>query len=542
MAPACGFSRRHRRRLVCAVGMGADVLDSRVFAAGIQLERGAGWSVYGQHSSHRRLDCDCRDGDDPFPAVYGQPPSRCVAPRGRHRAGDYPLHHRLLDPRSGCLQTDVLDFHPGDLLLHRPMFRVAQQSGSLLHAQHVHCGISSGGERVELDRGPFHGGSAERLVRRPARKRCGIPALRHAGARPQRILGRVSSMARFAHHHRGSEARDRLHQGLVALRLAGMGRTSMDRRWLPLNALRAFEGVAQHLSFTAAANALLISQSALSRHVIALEKLIGVQLFERRPHALVLTKAGQHLLTAVMKSFDRLEFALDDIRNDGASPMRTLRVQMPPTFAAHLAVPILRDFRRAAPDVEIDLVSPYGVGPPLNEVDVAVVYSKPTVTDLVRDLLWPVRQSVLCHPTVAERNKGKSLAEFIESNELIHVRLSDLPRHYLWTQFARQTGLNAVNVERGLVFDTALLAVQYALSGEGVALIDNYLFGDYIRSGRLIRPFENILDDGYGYYLITHPEGLGDTAIALFRSWLIERFGSASGAAPPSIHLAVSNE
>jgi DNA-binding transcriptional LysR family regulator len=215
----------------------------------------------------------------------------------------------------------------------------------------------------------------------------------------------------------------------------------MDRRWLPLNALRAFEGVAQHLSFTAAANALLISQSALSRHVIALEKLIGVQLFERRPHALVLTKAGQHLLTAVMKSFDRLEFALDDIRNDGTSPMRTLRVQMPPTFAAHLAVPILRDFRHAAPDVEIDLVSPYGVGPPLNEVDVAVVYSKPTVTDLVRDLLWPVRQSVLCHPTVAERNKGKSLAEFIESNELIHVRLSDLPRHYLWTQFARQTGL-----------------------------------------------------------------------------------------------------
>ena len=321
-----------------------------------------------------------------------------------------------------------------------------------------------------------------------------------------------------------------------------MGRTSMDRRWLPLNALRAFEGVAQHLSFTAAANALLISQSALSRHVIALEKLIGVQLFERRPHALVLTKAGQHLLTAVMKSFDRLEFALDDIRNDGVSPLRTLRVQMPPTFAAHLAVPILRDFRHAAPDVEIDLVSPYGVGPPLNEVDVAVVYSKPTVTDLVRDLLWPVRQSVLCHPTVAERNKGKSLAEFIESNELIHVRLSDLPRHYLWTQFARQTGLNAVNVERGLVFDTALLAVQYALSGEGVALIDNYLFGDYIRSGRLIRPFDEVLDDGFGYYLVTHPEGLGDTAIALFRSWLIDRFGNTTGATAPNLHLAVSNE
>jgi DNA-binding transcriptional LysR family regulator len=321
-----------------------------------------------------------------------------------------------------------------------------------------------------------------------------------------------------------------------------MAKTIIDRRWLPLNALRAFEGVAKHLSFTAAANALLISQSALSRHVIALEKLIGAQLFERRPHALVLTKAGQLLLPAVMKSFDRLEYALDDIRNEGATTIRTLRVQMPPSFAVHLAVPILRDFRRAAAEVEIDLVSPYGVGPPPSDVDVAVVYSQPTVTDLVTDLLWPVRLSMLCHPGVAARHEGKSLAEFVESNELVHVRIADLPRHHCWSQFARHAGLNSLNVERGLVFDTAVLAVQYALSGEGIALVDTYLFGDYIRTGRLVRPFDNSFDDGFGYYLTTHPEALSDTAIALFRSWLIERFGTSPGTASSPIHLAVSNE
>ena len=103
-----------------------------------------------------------------------------------------------------------------------------------------------------------------------------------------------------------------------------MSDSPIDRRWLPLNALRAFEGVAKHGSFTAAANALLISQSALSRHVIALEKLLGQQLFERRPHALVLTKAGHYLLPAIMKSFDRLEYALDDLRNEGAPTARTL--------------------------------------------------------------------------------------------------------------------------------------------------------------------------------------------------------------------------
>jgi DNA-binding transcriptional LysR family regulator len=323
-----------------------------------------------------------------------------------------------------------------------------------------------------------------------------------------------------------------------------MTKAHIDRRWLPLNALRAFEGVAQHLSFTAAANALLISQSALSRHVIALEKLIGAQLFERRPHALVLTKAGQLLLPAVVKSFDRLEYAIDDIRNETASAVRTLRVQMPPSFAVHLAVPILRDFRRAAAEVEIDLVSPYGVGPPLGDVDVAVVYSKPMVTDLVRDLLWPVRLSMLCHPSVAARYAGKPLSEFIAANELVHVRIADLPRHHLWLQFVRQAGLHSLNVERGLVFDTAVLAVQYALSGEGIALVDNYLFRDTIRSGRLVKPFDNILDDGFGYYLITHPEALSDTAIALFRSWLIERFGTGTDAdaAAPAMHLAVSNE
>jgi DNA-binding transcriptional LysR family regulator len=279
----------------------------------------------------------------------------------------------------------------------------------------------------------------------------------------------------------------------------------------------------------------------LSRHVIALEKLIGTQLFERKPHALVLTKAGQHLLPAVMKSFDRLEYALDDIRNDGSTTLRTLRVQMPPSFAVHLAVPILRDFRRAAAEVEIDLVSPSGVGPPPSDVDVAVVYSKPTVTDMVADLLWPVRLSLLCHPNVAARHAGKGLAEFIESNELVHVRISDQPRHHLWTQFVRHANLGSVNVERGLVFDTAVLAVQYALSGEGVVLLDNYLFDDYVRTGQLLKPFDSSVDDGYGYYLLTHPEALSDTAIAMFRSWLIERFGTGGGGHAGNLHLAISN-
>lgn len=66
----------------------------------------------------------------------------------------------------------------------------------------------------------------------------------------------------------------------------------------------------------------------------------------------------------------------------------------------------------------------------------------------------------------------------------------------------------------------------------------------------MVSPFDESLDDGFGYYLTTHPEALSDTAVALFRSWLIERFGTganapgglATGGAPPGVHLAVSNE
>jgi DNA-binding transcriptional LysR family regulator len=185
------------------------------------------------------------------------------------------------------------------------------------------------------------------------------------------------------------------------------------------------------------------------------------------------------------------------------------------------------------------------VGLPLGDVDVAVVYSKPTVSDLVTDLLWPVRLTLLCHPDIAAAQRGKDLAAFIESNEIVHVRIADVPRHHRWLQFVRHNGLASVNVERGLVFDTAVLAAQYALAGQGVALLDPNLFAEEIRSGRLVTPFGATLDDGYGYYLTTHPEGLGDTAIGLFRSWLIERFGNRAAAGPSAarpLQLAVSNE
>ena len=302
----------------------------------------------------------------------------------------------------------------------------------------------------------------------------------------------------------------------------------INRRWLPLNALRAFDAVGQHLSFTAGANALHVSQSALSRHVISLEDLLGKQLLERRPHRLALTPAGEALLPVVQKSFDRLEQVLNTIR-DGSRTSRTLRIHMPPSLLNHLALPMLRDFRVEFPDILIDVSSSHVIGLPAHDLDVAVVYDRPNVDDRVTDLLWMVRVTPVCSPELARRHAGKSLGQFLSDNELLHVKLDGEPRGLLWTTFARQCGLS-LDADRGLSFDTAISAVQFARSGAGVALADLDMFAAELASGELVAPFDASFEDGYGYYLKFHAEDLADPVISTFRTWIIARFsGEAAG-------------
>lgn len=298
----------------------------------------------------------------------------------------------------------------------------------------------------------------------------------------------------------------------------------IDRRWLPLNALRAFEAVGRNLSFTAAASALSVSQSAVSRHVIALEGLLGTPLFERKPGAFALTDAGAALLPVVRKSLDRIEQALNDIVHDGGAAVRSLRVQLPPSFAQLLAVPILREFRRVCPDVILDIESPHQVGQAARDTDVAVIYAKPQVSDRVSNLLWMERLTPMCHPAVAAPAIEAGLATFLSHSELLHGKLDHEPRHKLWHMLFRQCGITA-EVERGLIFDTSALAAQYALSGEGVALLDPRLFAADLEARRLVAPFDAMLESGYGYYLTIHPEDLADPAVARFRTWMVDRFG-----------------
>ena len=127
----------------------------------------------------------------------------------------------------------------------------------------------------------------------------------------------------------------------------------VPRPHLPLNALRAFEASARHLSFTQAAIELCVTQAAVSHQVKALEARIGCRLFRRLPRGLALTDEGLALLPTLVDSFDRIGALIDRIGEGKAREVLSLGVVS--TFAAGWLVPRLRAFEAACAEVDLRL-------------------------------------------------------------------------------------------------------------------------------------------------------------------------------------------
>ena len=304
----------------------------------------------------------------------------------------------------------------------------------------------------------------------------------------------------------------------------------MNRRWLPLNALRAFEAVGKHLSFTGGAAALSVSQSAMSRHVSALEALLGKQLFDRDAGRLSLTPEGEDLLGVVAKSLERIEQKMNAIR-DADVPGRAMRLHVAPSLLQQMFMPMLGEFRHDHPEFRIDVSSANVTGLPPTEIDMAIVYDRPKVDDRITDLLWMVRVAPLCSPRTARAAPGQSLEEFLAGQELLHLKLDGQPRDLLWGDYVQRNRI-AVRTTGGLAFDTAIASARYAMTSGGVMLGDVDMFAAEIAGGQLVMPYDSVIEDGYGYYLKFHADDLADPAIAVFRSWLISRFGAMRAMLP----------
>ncbi len=302
----------------------------------------------------------------------------------------------------------------------------------------------------------------------------------------------------------------------------------VKRKWLPLNALRAFEAVADALSFTAGAQALNVTQSATSRQVATLEAWIGRKLLLRTPQGLQLTSAGAALLPILHKSFDRIDEAIAELREPDSAE-RILKLHFPASFLQQLALPLLAEFRQRFTEISLDVSSSNHLGPPSHGCDIGVVYDRPRVSDAVRDLLWAVRVTPVCAPSLASHAASQGLQAFVAQQHLLHTRVPGQAIRHLWESFARRHSLS-LEYSREMTFDTMALAAKFAAAGSGVLLADVEMFAVEIQQGQLAAPFAAELEDGDGYYLQLSAEDLNDPIIATFRSWIIERFARyASG-------------
>jgi len=291
------------------------------------------------------------------------------------------------------------------------------------------------------------------------------------------------------------------------------------RQLPPLNALRAFEAVARSLSFTKAADQLLVTQSAVSRQVKNLEDILGVALLKRKG-ALELTEEGKKLLPVLTDSFDRVAEVIAGFRQARTKP--PLALSVPPTFAHRMLLPRLPAFQRLYPDLEIRLETPStNVDFDAAPVDLAIYFGDVKIDDMIVDLLMQEEMTPICSPAVAAG--ASDLPSLLKKGPLLHIRQGE-ELHRCWTLFIRQSGLDGINVKRGLVLETADQAVQLAMNDGGIAVVDTRLCREELASGKLVTPFDRTIVSGRNYFLVSRAEEIEIPRIAAFRTWVLDQF------------------
>lgn len=285
----------------------------------------------------------------------------------------------------------------------------------------------------------------------------------------------------------------------------------MSRAQLPLNALRAFEASARHLSFTRAAIELCVTQAAVSHQVKGLEARLGAALFRRLPRGLALTDEGLALLPSVRDSFDRLGDTL--ARFEGGRVLEVLSVGVVGTFAVGWLLPRLPAFREAHPFVDLRLFTNNNRTDLAGEgLDCAVRFGDGAWHGTEASPLFEAPMSPLCAPTMAERLREP--ADLLGETLLRSYRAAD------WPDWFSAAGLSPPPI-RGPVFDSSWVMVEAAMQGVGVALAPPMMFARHLQQGRLVRPFAIEVSAGR-YWLTWLKSKAPSRALRAFQTWLSE--------------------
>ena len=279
---------------------------------------------------------------------------------------------------------------------------------------------------------------------------------------------------------------------------------------LPLNALRAFEVSARHLSFTRAAAELNVTQNAVSAQVKNLEQRLHVPLFRRLPRGLALTDEGTALLPLLSDSFERIGAVLEQF--EAGRHREVLTVAVVGTFAVGWLMPRLAGFTRGHPFVDLRLLTHNNrVDLAAEGLDYAIRFGDGAWHGTDAEPLLEAALSPVCAPAIAQRLHTPA--------QLAHETLLRSYRVDEWPRWFAAAG-HALPVQRGPIFDSSITMAAAAVQGAGVALLPPAMFGEELRSERLVQPFE--LGVSLGRYWLTRLKSRAVTkAMNGFRSWLM---------------------
>ncbi|QDD65719.1 LysR family transcriptional regulator [Herbaspirillum seropedicae] len=285
--------------------------------------------------------------------------------------------------------------------------------------------------------------------------------------------------------------------------------------YLPLNALRAFEVSARHLSFTRAAEELSVTQTAVSMQVKNLEQRLGVALFRRLPRGLALTDEGLALLPVVAQSFGRIADMLAQFE-DGRR-REVLTVGVVGTFAVGWLMPRLRQFQQQHPFVDLRLLTNNNRVDLAGEgLDYAIRFGDGAWHGTQAERLFEAPLAPMCAPAIAARLRSPA---DLGAETLLRSYRSDE-----WGRWFAAAGA-ACPPLRGFVFDSSLALAEAAAQEAGVALLPVLMFERELQQGRLVCPFGQRIVLG-AYWLTSLKSRPQTAAMAAFRQWLQSHAGA----------------
>lgn len=269
-----------------------------------------------------------------------------------------------------------------------------------------------------------------------------------------------------------------------------------------LNDLLAFVTVAREGSFTRAAAALGVTQSALSQTIRALEERLQIRLLTRTTRSVSPTSAGERLMQAIGNRFDEIEAELDALTELRDKPAGTVRITCGDYVLHSVLLPKLAQVLREYPDIKLEFDVNYGFRDIVaDRFDAGVRLGKTIDKDMIAVPIGPpMRLAVVASPDYFETHGKPKVPQDLMKHQCINQRMQSSGGLYVW-DFERRGQQMNVRVDGQLIFNTSQPQVDAALAGLGITLLPEDELMPYMEDGRLVRVLEDWCPKFEGYHL-----------------------------------------